>query len=164
MITVPRMGELTDEECRELVRRNHVGRLAFMSSGRVDIQPVGFAANDDWLYLRSAYGTKIAALERVPWVAFEVDEVQGPFDWSSVVVYGTFYELAPGEEQHDRAVAALRALMPDAFTANDPVPERQIVYGLHMAELAGRRSRAEDAPPPEARPPRRTQPRHGDFF
>ena len=167
MITLPRMAELTDDECRDLLRRNHVGRLAFMRSGRVDIEPLGYAAADGWLYLRSAYGTKIAALERVPWVAFEVDEVRSPFEWDSVVAHGTFYELRPDAAQYQRAVTALQGAMPAAFTPSDPVPEREIVYGLHIAELSGRRSRAEDGEAPPAPPAphrRRTLPRHGDFF
>ena len=164
MITLPRMAELTDEECQDLLQRNYVGRLAFMASGRVDIQPVGYVAKDDWLYLRSAYGTKIAALERVPWVAFEVDEVRGPFDWSSVVAYGTFYDLTLDAGQYARAVRALREAMPDALTASDPVPERQIVYGLHVTEISGRGSCGEQAETPAPPAHRRTPPRQGDFF
>lgn len=134
---------LTEADCREVLARNHVGRMAFLNQGRVDIQPIEFVLNDDWLFLRSAYGTKLAALSRTPYVAFEVDEIAGPFDWRSVVVHGTIYEI-PDEDvpavrrEHAAAIAAFRALDPRAFSPADPAGQRKIVYGLRIDSLTGR--------------------------
>lgn len=166
MMTVPQIDELAAEECREMLARHHVGRLAFLHQGRVDMRPLAFVSRGDWLYLRSAEGEKIDALERIPWAAFEVDDVRGPFDWVSVVAQGTFYELRPGSDEHGAAVRAIRDVMPEAFTVSDPFPDRQIVYGLHVTELSGRRSHRQRAPAEPERPKRVTgpRPRHGDFF
>jgi uncharacterized protein len=152
--------ELSDAECRALMARHHFGRLAFHAGSRVDIQPVGYVLQGDWLFMRSAYGAKLAALEHNPYVAFEVDEVRGPFDWSSVVAHGTIYELPPDGSHADRtafanAVTALRGVMPEALTANDPVPERTIVYGCRIDHTAGRMADGNDVDrvplPPGAR-------------
>lgn len=134
---------LTPGDCAKVLQRNSIGRLAFMNRETVDIEPIGYVAEGSWLFLRSAYGTKLEALAHRPFVAFEVDEIRGPLDWRSVVAHGTIYMLphdgAPLDERvYHRAVAALRALMPEALTERDPVPERQIVYGLHVDRVDGR--------------------------
>lgn len=143
MKNVPQFFILTPEDCREILERNHVGRLAFRHGETVDIEPIGYAARGNWLFLRSAYGSKLEALAHHPYVAFEVDEIKGPFDWRSVVAHGTIYMLpyagsTVDRRQFERAVAALRDVMPAALTPRDPVPERQIVYGLHIDRVDGR--------------------------
>jgi nitroimidazol reductase NimA-like FMN-containing flavoprotein (pyridoxamine 5'-phosphate oxidase superfamily) len=139
----PEFLVLSDEDCRRILRLNHVGRLAFMNGNAVDIEPIGFVASGNWIFFRSAYGAKLESLERNPYAAFEVDQVGGPASWASVVARGTIYMLpadgAPVEQREfARAVAALREAMPGAFTDDDPTPYRNVVYGLHVSELHGR--------------------------
>jgi nitroimidazol reductase NimA-like FMN-containing flavoprotein (pyridoxamine 5'-phosphate oxidase superfamily) len=143
----PEFLELTPKDRARVLERNHIGRLAFLRDGRVDIEPVGYVAQGDWVFVRSAHGAKLEAFARNPYVAFEVDEVDGPFDWRSVVAQGTIYMLpadgAPIEKREfERAVRALRTIMPDALTTADPVPERIVVYGLHIDRLTGRMARS----------------------
>lgn len=159
----PRFFILEPHECQEVLARNHVGRIAFRERGngeRVNIQPVGYVARDNWLFLRSAYGAKLDAITQDPFVAFEVDEVNGPFDWRSVVVHGTIYLLpmdgGPVEQREaQRAMDAIRSVMPGAFSATDPIPERQILYGLHVQEMTGRMAQSGAEP---ARAGKRTTP------
>jgi nitroimidazol reductase NimA-like FMN-containing flavoprotein (pyridoxamine 5'-phosphate oxidase superfamily) len=78
-----------------------------------------------------------------PWVALEIDEAYGLFDWRSVVVKGTVYVVQQGlssdvADHYQRAVEAIRTLVPDAFTDDDPVPSRSIVFRLHIHEKHGR--------------------------
>lgn len=139
----PEFLELSTSECRDVIERNHVGRLAFVHGRDIDIEPLGYVHKGEWLFLRSAYGAKIEALAHNPFVAFEVDEVRGPFDWRSVVAHGTIYPLpSDGSPQnraeHARALAAIREIVPSALRAGDPTPERQIVYGMHVDRLSGR--------------------------
>jgi nitroimidazol reductase NimA-like FMN-containing flavoprotein (pyridoxamine 5'-phosphate oxidase superfamily) len=143
----PEFLELTAADCATVLERNHLGRVAFLRDGRVDIEPVGYAAQGDWIFVRSAQGAKLEAFAHNPYVAFEVDEVDGPFDWRSVVAHGTIYMLpadgAPIEQREfERALRALRSIMPDALTKSDPVPERTVVYGLHIDRQTGRMARS----------------------
>jgi nitroimidazol reductase NimA-like FMN-containing flavoprotein (pyridoxamine 5'-phosphate oxidase superfamily) len=150
MSATPQFFALSREECAEILARNHVGRLAYRDARHINIVPLGFVAQDDVLFLRSAHGTKMEALERDPFVAFEVDEIDGPFDWRSVVVQGTIYVVErDGSAAERRAVDALRTAMPSAFTEQDPAPDRQILYGLHIHEINGRM--AQSVPVPTAR-------------
>jgi hypothetical protein len=148
MTTSPLFLELTPKDCADVLERNHIGRIAFLREGRLDIVPVGYVARGNWIFVRSAYGAKLEAFAHNPYVAFEADEVDGPLDWRSVVAHGTIYMLpadgAPIEQREfQRAVKALRSIMPDALTPSDPVPERVFVYGLHVDRLSGRMAQQE---------------------
>ena len=174
MTKVPQFQILTPDDCAQILERNHVGRLAFMNREGVDIEPLGYVARGNWIFLRSAYGAKLEALAHNPYVAFEVDEIKGPLDWRSVVAHGTIYLLPPDgapieQREAHRAVEAIRSLIPEALTEKDPVPERQIVYGLHIDRVDGRmaQSSAKRSLPGRAKakpqtPPKR--PRTSDGF
>lgn len=141
--STPQFFVLTPDDCADLLKRNHVGRIAFLNDMDVDIEPVTYAANGNWIFVRSAYGAKLDAFAHHPYVAFEVDEIDGPFDWRSVVAHGTIYmqaaDGAPIEQREfQRALRALRTVMPNALTSSDPVPERVFVYGLHVDRMTGR--------------------------
>ena len=165
----PTFSALTPDECWTVLSSNHVGRLAFVNEKLVDIEPVSYAAEDGWLFMRSAEGAKLEALAHTPYVAFEVDEIKGPFDWRSVVARGTIYLMA--DDGHyvdhatiDRAVSALRSFSPAALTVDDPTPFRRTVYGLHVDVLSGRSASSERgaghqrATPTGPRSPRRRTP------
>jgi len=137
------MRELTDDEMHELLARNHVGRLAFSFQDQVDIRPIHYVYADNWLYGRTSPGDKLATLRHNQWVAFEVDEVRGPFDWKSVVAHGSFYCLAdePGaqhRELRDEALRLLRSFAPETLRATDPVPFRTELFAIAIDRLTGR--------------------------
>lgn len=126
-----------------LLHAHHVGRLAYSFRNRVDIEPIHFVYRDGWLYGRTQYGTKVNILAHDPWVAFEVDEVDGLFDWRSVVVHGRIEFPDPDgspleRTQYARAVAIFRELVPAAFTETDPTPSRDFVFAISVQELTGR--------------------------
>lgn len=139
----PQFRDLGREECLALLARHQVGRLAFSRRDQVDIEPIGYVHDDGWLYGRTQPGTKLEVLTHNRWVAFEVDEVRGPFDWASVVVKGGFYVLraqgsAQEQELHAKGVEVLRRAMPATLTPDDPMPERALVFRIHIDELTGR--------------------------
>ncbi|MEO7085648.1 MAG: pyridoxamine 5'-phosphate oxidase family protein [Gemmatimonadaceae bacterium] len=141
----PAFSDLTRDESLELLRRHHTGRLAFAFHDRVDIEPISYVYSDGWLYARTSSGTKLETVQHHPWVAFEVDEVHGRFDWQSVVVRGAIYFLdtSAGErEAYHHAVDILRTVDPTAFTEEDAVPHRTRVFRIHADELTGRRASA----------------------
>lgn len=138
----PSIHELDRAACEAILARHSVGRLAFTAHNRVDIEPLHYVYIDGWIYGRTSPGRKIEGVAHQHHVAFEVDEVAGPFDWRSVVVHGGWYrmESAPPAEmpRWERGVEALRALMPGSLTKDDPVPFRTVVFRIHAAEITGR--------------------------
>jgi nitroimidazol reductase NimA-like FMN-containing flavoprotein (pyridoxamine 5'-phosphate oxidase superfamily) len=138
MSVTPRFRDLTDAECHEILARNHVGRIAYALHEHVNVQPIGYVMHEGWLACRTEEGSKLLTLRQSPYVAFEVDEVEGPFDWRSVIVQGSVYEDAPPTPGHAATLAALREVMPDVFTSADPVPERDVLFRVHIREMTGR--------------------------
>jgi nitroimidazol reductase NimA-like FMN-containing flavoprotein (pyridoxamine 5'-phosphate oxidase superfamily) len=138
----PVIRALRGEEAEALLTRNHIGRLAFSMHDRVDVEPLHYVYEAPWIFGRTSTGAKLLTLAHNQWCAFETDEVQGLFDWMSVVVKGPF---CPRDSPfatwtYDQALAALRRLVPGTFTADDPTPHRDIVFGVHASEITGRRS------------------------
>jgi uncharacterized protein len=141
LLTAAEFRDLTLDESRTLLADHSVGRLAFTLHDRVDIAPISYVNDDAWIFGRTSKGTKLATLLHHPWCAFEVDEVRGPFDWSSVVVKGSFHLLDPeigSPDTYRRAEALLRDLVPGTFSADDPAPHRDIVFGIFIQEITGR--------------------------
>ena len=137
---------LTRAEMEEILRRHHVGRIAFLNGRRVDIEPIGYVFANGALYGRAAPGTRMNALAGHPWAAIQVDEIRGPFDWESVVVKGTVYvvepcPMSPMREQYEAALRAIRSVTPDALTDSDPAPQRTILFRLNIDEMEGRSAR-----------------------
>lgn len=159
----PVFTALTPDECQTVLARNHVGRLAFVTKNMVDIEPVHYAAADSWLFVRSAGGSKLEALAHNPFVAFEVDEIEGTFDWRSVVARGTIYVVSEiesriGRAELDHAVTALRTFVPETLARDDPTPFRTTVYGVHVDQLTGRRAEQRTARKSRAKPLRVNKP------
>jgi hypothetical protein len=132
--------DLETDECEALLSRHNVGRIAFSFKDRVDIQPIGYVYERAWLSCRTEPGTKLETLHHSPWVAFEVDEARGPYDWESVVIRGTVYLMPEGSADHAATIAAIRRVAPHAFTDTDPTPFRNVVFRVYPREMTGRRA------------------------
>lgn len=150
-MTVPVFRELTTEECEALLAVHHVGRIAFSFKDRPDVEPIHFVFENGWIYGRTAEGSKLTTIGHHPYVAFEVDEVHGVFDWRSVVAHGTVYVLEPGPgetnaAEYKRALTLLRRFEPRTLKSGDPVPFRRVMFGIHVDELYGREARQAKRP------------------
>jgi len=146
-VTHPTFRDLAPSDVDALLARNHVGRIAYSFHDRVDIEPISYVHADGVVYFRTALGSKLATIAHAPWVAFEVDEVSGPFDWRSVVAHGTVYVLEDAGSSITRAayrlaVQHLRSLIPHALDAEDPTPDRTIVLRMELASVTGREARS----------------------
>jgi nitroimidazol reductase NimA-like FMN-containing flavoprotein (pyridoxamine 5'-phosphate oxidase superfamily) len=142
----PEFFEPSREDAIALLGRHHVGRLAFSFHDRVDIEPISYVFADGYLWGRTAPGTKLTTVLHHPWVAFEVDEIKGPFDWRSVVVRGTLYFLADegaerARESYARAVELLRGLDAGALTPADMTPDRVVLFRIFADEVTARAAR-----------------------
>ena len=139
----PQIGDMPADDCLALVRRHHVGRMAYCFHDRVDITPLHYVYADGWLFARTSHGHKMEVLAHAPWVAFEVDEIDGVFDWRSVVVHGTAHTMdqhgAPLDAEHwARGIELLREIVPETMTESDPVPFRDVVFGIYVQSMIGR--------------------------
>lgn len=144
-----KVDHLDDEGCRALLARRSLGRLAFSFRDRVDIRPLNFVLHDDWLFGRTSEGDTLRTIRHHPWVAFQVDEVDDAWHWRSVVVRGPLHLLAQDRSEEGKrltevALRLVRDGVPETFAADDPAPERTILFGIAIQELSGRAGRLVD--------------------
>ena len=147
MPTRPVFRELERAECDVILARNHVGRVAFSYKDHVDIEPIHYVFADGWLYGRTKYGTKLRTLAHNRWLAFETEEIDSTFEWRSVVVKGALYLLDGGGAQSDtyaQAVEIFRTFIPHAFDADDPTPDRNVMFRIHIDQVTGREATPSD--------------------
>lgn len=138
--------ELSRAAGLRLLAENHLGRIAFTFHDRVDIEPISYVYADGWIYARTSPGTKLTTVSHHPFVAFEIDDIQGPNDWRSVVVHGTIYFIDPERGDEDRAlyeeaVAHLRSIDANALTDEDSAPHRHQVFRVYVDEVTARSAR-----------------------
>ena len=141
--SAPTFRDLSRDECDALLTRNHVGRVAFSFHDRVDLEPVHYVYAEGWIHGRTAPGAKVAVLRHHPWVAFEVDEVEGLFDWQSVVVHGVVdmpaADGSPADrDAYERILTHIRTVLPTALSESDPAPERVLPFRIHVDTISGR--------------------------
>ena len=141
----PSFRTLAATECEQILSRNHVARIAYSFHDRVDIEPVHYVYDRGSMFGRTSAGSKLTTLTHNHWMAAEVDEVDGLFDWRSVVVHGSLYTVSPdvpGAEATAwaRGIELLRTLIPETGTADDPVRFRSIVFEVRIDEMTGRQA------------------------
>jgi nitroimidazol reductase NimA-like FMN-containing flavoprotein (pyridoxamine 5'-phosphate oxidase superfamily) len=86
---------LTNEECIDYLRREEVGRIAWVADGGLTLVPVNYAWDGEAIVVRSDAGLKLSQLLDSD-VAFEIDRLD-PIrkeGWS-VVVRGVAREVTP---------------------------------------------------------------------
>ena len=144
-LDAPLFSVLGKKACEAILARNSVGRIAFSLHDSVRIVPIHYAYASGWIYGRTAAAGKLQEILRNRRVAFEVDEHTQLFEWRSVVVSGPLYLIKPGTTPSDqriytKAVSLIRQLVPSALTESDPVPFRDQLFRIRVAEIAGRTS------------------------
>ena len=117
--TRPKLEEIDEAECLEILDQHGLGRIAFVVQGQPRIFPVNYAMSGRIVVIRTAAGTKLFHAPEAK-VAFEIDEydpstgvgwsvmVQGiahdatdSFDDTSWAAHGVSPRpLAPGAKPH----------------------------------------------------------------
>jgi uncharacterized protein len=143
----PAFRDLSRAECDAMLASGHVGRIAFSYHDHVDIEPIHYVFEGEWIYGRTSDGTKLRTLAHNRWLAFETDEFSGLFDWKSVVVKGSLYLLEANgtkSEAYDHALELLRSLSPHLLREDDPAPHRTVVFRIHADQVTGRAASTRD--------------------
>jgi hypothetical protein len=91
---------LARAEIDELLRAQVVGRIGCHVDGLTYVVPVIYAYDGASFYVASIDGQKVRMMRTNPNVCFEVDEYSGAEGWRSVIVQGTYEELAGSEAEH----------------------------------------------------------------
>ncbi len=100
-----RIDELNETECREFLSRTSMARLGCSLNDQPYIIPIGFAYEDDFIYVFATLGKKIEWMRTNPKVCVQVDESKGQSDWTSVIANGEYQELPEPKFAVERAHA-----------------------------------------------------------
>ena len=125
------INKLTSEECTSLLAKATLARLACALDNQPYVIPIYIAYDDGNLYALSTLGQKIEWMRANPKVCLQVDEIQTPEQWSSVVVNGQYQELT--EPQYSEEHAHARKLLEKRHRWwQAAMAERQMTAGDHL--------------------------------
>ncbi len=87
------LGELTHDQCLQVLRSEILGRLACYADRKLYIVPVTFVFDGEHIYAHSKSGMKVRMMRRNPHVCFQVDHIENMANWRSVIVWGKYQEI-----------------------------------------------------------------------
>ncbi|HEX2443675.1 MAG TPA: pyridoxamine 5'-phosphate oxidase family protein [Vicinamibacterales bacterium] len=144
-----RIHELTVDECRSILEKTNLGRLACARANQPYIVPVSihFDPAGDCLYSFSIRGQKIDWMRENPKVCVEVEDITDKNHWTTVVVYGRYDEI---EDSRADANARRRAYdlfqrqsqwwLPAAGKLASEEQETPVIYRIQIDRMSGRRA------------------------
>jgi nitroimidazol reductase NimA-like FMN-containing flavoprotein (pyridoxamine 5'-phosphate oxidase superfamily) len=139
--------EMTPPECRAMLARINIGRLACAHQNQPYIVPIHIDLHGEFLYSFATLGQKVEWMRQNPLVCLEIEELITQSQWASVVVFGRYEELPPVPEYLGE-----RNLAEDLFQkhaswwepASVPVGTHDmrapIVFRILIARMTGRRA------------------------
>jgi nitroimidazol reductase NimA-like FMN-containing flavoprotein (pyridoxamine 5'-phosphate oxidase superfamily) len=142
--------ELTPAECRDVLARSGLARLACARDNQPYIVPIHCYFDGECLYGFSLVGQKIDWMRENPKVCLEIDSITHRYHWTTVVLFGTFEEVLNTPEH-----AALRRKayelfedrtkwwLPGAATVTGTRHHTPVVFRIHIAHMSGRRTTKE---------------------
>jgi uncharacterized protein len=95
--------ELSRQASLDLLARVGFGRLACAKQSQPYITPIHYAYHEGYIYGFTTVGQKVEWMRTNPLVCLEADEIKGPQQWSSVIVFGRYEELPNSEEVREIA-------------------------------------------------------------
>src|SRR5687768_5661266 len=96
--------EMTQPECRAMLARRAVARLACARNNQPYVVPLHVDLEGDFIYGYATLGQKIEWMRQNPLVCLESDELITDRQWASVIVFG-FYEELPNTSEHQESRA-----------------------------------------------------------
>jgi uncharacterized protein len=144
------LGDLNEDQIRNVLASQALGRLACTDGKHPYIVPVTYAYDGTYIYGQSNEGKKLNILRKNPQVCFEVDMMTDMANWQSVLVFGKFEELkaAAAETAKDILFNRVFSLMtsstihPNQHAVDDTVDDsnrvKRIMYRILIEKVTGR--------------------------
>lgn len=133
------IGLLSNEEVESMLQRHRVGRLACSANDRPYIVPIDYVYDGSAIYAYTSIGRKLSVMQEQPLVCFEIDEIEGPSSWRSVVIEGEFEELADEKSRsYARKLLTKNGDVPVLRAIVDGFGDHVILYRINISERSGR--------------------------
>ena len=145
-----RVEELKINECRDVLEKTNLGRIACESNGQPYIVPFNFAFDrKEYLYAFSTVGQKIEWMRKNPLVCVEVEVIKSQEEWTTLVINGRYEELPDIPEWADQRIYAHELLSRRpmwwqpayvAETCRGKMDENPVYYRIHIEKITGHRA------------------------
>jgi uncharacterized protein len=150
--------EMTEGECRAMLARGNVARLACALNNQPYIVPIHIDLEGDFLYGYATLGQKIEWMRQNPLVCLESDELISHGQWTSVIVSGRYEELpnTPAYAGERRVAERLFQRRPMWWEPASVPPlgdhhRTPIVFRVRIGRVTGRRASGTAASAADAR-------------
>lgn len=140
---------MTAAECRTVLARVRVGRLACVREDQPYIVPVALYLDpdDDVVYGFSTVGQKIRWMRDNPLVCIEVEEIISRANWTTVIAFGWYEEIpraGPDADVRRRATELFGTqsdwwLPGTATLSSGEQPAVPVIYRIRLGKVTGRR-------------------------
>jgi nitroimidazol reductase NimA-like FMN-containing flavoprotein (pyridoxamine 5'-phosphate oxidase superfamily) len=141
--------ELTPAQCREVLGRTTIARLACARADQPYVVPVSLAfdAASDYLFGFSSVGRKVDWMRENPLVCVEVEDVVDRFHWTTVVILGRYEEITDAADQGPIRQRALDLFaqrvewwLPAAARVEPNEHHAVLLYRIRIETITGRRA------------------------
>ena len=141
---------LNDEQKKEVIANNIMGRLGCNADGKTYVVPISYAFDGDSIYARTFEGMKLDMIRKNPNVCFQVDSFVDMNDWKSVIIWGKVEELSDAKEREKGLNILLSRILPNIssdtvkFSPEWPFPTTDlskiegVVIKIAIEEITGR--------------------------
>jgi nitroimidazol reductase NimA-like FMN-containing flavoprotein (pyridoxamine 5'-phosphate oxidase superfamily) len=156
------IGQLSLPEIENLLHNEVIARLGCHSNGHTYIVPVTYAYDGEAIFGYSPEGLKLTMMRENPRVCVEVDHIDDPATWRSVIAHGVFEQLSGAAAEE--AVRKIGARFASQRVSTTAVPShgldpharslgriRFFAYRIVLETKTGRFERSDPTAPP--RPP-----------
>ena len=133
--------KLDDDEARDLLSEERIGRLGCVDDGEPYVVPVNYIYDGECALVHSLPGRKIIAMRSNPRACLQVDRIESDFGWKSVIAYG-LYEEVTNKADRTRALDDLLKRFPqltpvETLIAEDAMAPDPIVFRIRVDRLTG---------------------------
>jgi nitroimidazol reductase NimA-like FMN-containing flavoprotein (pyridoxamine 5'-phosphate oxidase superfamily) len=143
------LGELNQAEIERLLSTEIVARIGCHANGRTYVVPITYVYEDGAIIGHSGDGMKIDMMRKNPFVCVEVDRMDNPANWRSVIAWGHYEELTGAAVVDAIEKLATRLEHQKVSETSVPAHGRQtdrrepsahsvVVYRIRLTETTGR--------------------------
>lgn len=138
------IDEMNSKEIHELLHQVGYGHLGCVHEGKPYVMPMYYYLEEEDIYLFTTVGMKTHDIDANPDICLQVEEINDPLHWRSVIVSGRASRLTEHPDI-DRAMH----LIQERNTALSPAINRTwidaegrseaiAIYRIHESEISGR--------------------------
>ena len=131
--------KLGDGDSLAILREGILGRLGCIASGWPYVVPVNYFFDGKDIYVHTLPGKKLDALRSNPRVCLQVDKIKDPYNWRSVIAYGTFEEIS-AEETRENILTRMYSRLPHMTPVESRLVEGAkgtVVFRIKVEEVTG---------------------------